>query len=210
MNLTAALTMVAAQLHLDVSLLDYPAHDPHGGYPEAFPTGSMWQVEGQFLYSLIRALKPLRILEIGTSHGCSATHMLQAQKDNGNHGVVVSIDNQSQVGLAGDMIPRVLTQDWIIYREDLYNYLTAPDIGQFDFILEDAMHSPEQVAFIWSLIPTLLRPGGVMVSHDAAHHLVGKDVMTGIAQAGYDAQVYAIDPADCGFAVWRATQTVNP
>lgn len=202
MNLTAALTQAAAQLKLDpAELIDYPAQDTHGGYPEAFPTGSMWQVEGQFLYSLIRALKPLRVMEIGTSHGCSATHILQALHDN-DYGSLICVDSGLQIATVGDMIP-----DYLRYRVQIYltsiEQLLERFIPDEDFILEDAMHSPEQVEFIWSNIPTLLKPGGVIVSHDAAHHLVGADVMTGIQRAGYQAAVYAIDPADCGFAVYQ-------
>lgn len=205
MNLYAALTQAANQLFLDqAELFDYPAQDPHGGYPEVFPTGSMWQVEGQFLYSLIRALKPLRVLEIGTSHGCSATHILQALKDNGG-GTLHCVDSGVQVPVVGDMIPDELRDSVVIQQMDMYKYLEYPVSGYFDFILEDAMHSPEQVEFIWSQIPRLLYPsGGVMVSHDAAHHLVGADVRAGIQRAGYHATVYAIEPADCGFAVWRS------
>lgn len=204
MNLTTALTTVAAQLHLDGSLLDYPAHDPHGGYPEAFPTGSMWQVEGQFLYSLVRALKPLRILEIGTSHGCSATHMLQALHDN-EYGSLVCVDSGIQVPVVGDMIPDELRDRVNIYYGTIEDYLYA-SAELYDFVLEDAMHSPEQVESIWSHIPMLLKLGGVIVSHDAAHFLVGADIREGIRRTGYDATVYAIEPADCGFAVWRDTQ----
>lgn len=204
MNLTTALTQAAAQLKLDpAELIDYAAQDTHGGYPEAFPTGSMWQVEGQFLYSLIRALKPYRVLEIGTSHGCSATHMLQALHDNGI-GHLTCVDSGIQVPVVGSMIPDELRGRVMIEQMDLYKYLSYPVSGYFDFIFEDAMHGTAEVEFIWRQIPRMLYPsGGVIVSHDAAHHLVGADVMTGIQRAGYTPTVYAIDPADCGFAVYQ-------
>lgn len=212
MNLYAALTQAAHQLNLSqAELFDYPALDPHGGYPEAFPTGSMWQVEGQFLYSLLRALRPTRVLEIGTWHGCGATHILQALHDHGGEGWLNSVD--CGVGIPidaiGDLIPTSLRYRWLLDKTTIQDFTANLFAAPYDFILEDAMHSPEEVEFIWSQVPKLLRPGGVMVSHDAAHHLVGADVRAGIQRAGYDATVYAIEPADCGFAVWRSAG-VNP
>lgn len=210
MNLTAALTQAAAQLKLDpTELLDYPAQDKHGGYhtgyPDGFQVGSMWRVEGQFIYSLVRALRPARVLEIGTWHGCSATHILQALHDDGGEGWMNSVDCGIEISIndVGDMIPSDLRYLWLLDKTTIEDFTANLFVAPYDFIFEDAMHSPEQVEFIWSHIPMLLKPGGVIVSHDAAHRLVGLNVRQGIERAGYAATVYAIDPADCGFAVMR-------
>ena len=207
MNLNEALTQIASQLHLDpLVLTEYAVYDQWGGYhdkqDDGFPVGSMWRVEGLVIYALIRALKPLSVLELGTSHGCSATHILQALADNGR-GSLTSVDNGSQIGVPGEMIPDNLRSRWILHNMDLEIYLRLPDTPQYDFILEDAMHSPEQVEFIYRQLPRILKPGGVIVSHDAAHFLVGKDVQRGIRAAGYSAYVYLIEPSDCGLSILR-------
>lgn len=203
-SLPDALHTVARQLGLDaLDLRVYADEDLHGGYPEVFPSGSMWRVEGQFLYALIRALKPLRVLEIGTMHGCSATHILQALTDNGGKGRLTCVDSGIQIADIGDMIPDALRENAAISQVTIEAFIEAYAYRPYDFILEDAMHSPEQVEFIYRALPSLLTPGGVIVSHDAAHHLVGADVTGGIHAAGYTPQVYAIAPADCGFSVYQ-------
>lgn len=210
MNLYAALTQAAHQLNLNqAELFDYAAQDPHGGYhtdyPDGFQVGSMWRVEGQFIYSLVRALRPARVLEIGTWHGCSATHILQALHDDGGEGWMNSVDCGIEISIndVGDMIPGGLRYRWLLHKTTIEDFIVHELGAPYDFIFEDAMHSPEQVEFIWSHIPKLLKPGGVIVSHDAAHHIVGAQVRAGIQRAGYAATVYAIDPADCGFAMMR-------
>ena len=215
MNLYAALTQAANQLQLSqADLFGYPVQDPHGGYAsthdDGFPVGSTWRVEGQFLYSLVRALRPARVLEIGTWHGCGATHILQALHDTGGEGWMNSVDCGIEISIdsVGDMIPTELRYRWTLDKTTIEDFTMARFRAPYDFIFEDAMHSPEQVQFIWSQIPKLLKPGGVIVSHDAAHFIVGPDVREGIRRAGYDATVYAIEPADCGLAVWQSQTPV--
>jgi predicted O-methyltransferase YrrM len=211
MNLKSALTRIGHAFALDPLELDMAAHeDPHGGYHSAyddgFPVGSMWRVEGQFLYALIRALKPKRVLELGTSHGCSATHILQALQDN-KQGMLSCVDNGSQIGVVGDMIPAHLFNYTAIEQTPIETYIPylLKTGWTYDFILEDAMHTVEQVELVWRAADRLLNPGGMIISHDAVHVLVGADVQKGIARAGYAdrALMVLIEPADCGFAVWR-------
>jgi predicted O-methyltransferase YrrM len=211
MNLKSALATIGHAFALDPLELDMAAReDPHGGYHSAyddgFPVGSMWRVEGQFLYALIRALKPLSVLELGTSHGCSATHILQSLSDNGI-GTMDCVDNGSQVGVIGDMIPDYLRERVSIHPTSLENMINSVlDMeATYDVIFEDAMHTIEQVDYVWAMAGGILNPGGMIISHDAAHVLVGADVQKGIARAGYAdrALTVLIEPADCGFAVWR-------
>lgn len=188
----------------------FPALDPHGGYnatyEDGFPIGSMWRVEGQMLYALIRALKPQSVLELGTSRGCSATHILQALRDNGS-GTLDCVDNGSQVAVIGDMIPANLRDFATIHQTSIEEAIPiALEEGyRYDFILEDGMHSFEQVKLVWENADRLLNPGGMIVSHDAMHNVAGPVVREAIAAAGYgdEAVNVLIEPADCGFAVWR-------
>lgn len=207
--LLIALTQVAGALSLDAqTMIDASQDDPHGGYHvdyfDGFPIGSMWRVEGQFLYALVRALKPQRVLELGTSHGCSATHILQGLTDN-EMGVLECVDNGSQVGVVGDMIPDHLRARVIIHQTSVEEWVTyaANQRTCYDLIFEDAMHNTEQVALVWNAARELLNPSGVIVSHDAMHSVAGFAVREGIAMAGYKTTNILIKPADCGFALWR-------
>jgi len=212
MNLKSALSRIAYAFNLNPLELDMASHeDPHGGYHAAyddgFPVGSMWRVEGQFLYALIRALTPISVLELGTSHGCSATHILQALTDNGV-GTLECIDNRSQVSVIGDMIPnhlRLHLAPIVPATLEQIIEISIEDNETFDVIFEDAMHTVEQVELVWKNADRLLNPGGVIISHDAMHAIAGPVVQEGIARAGYAKKAVSvlIEPADCGFAVWR-------
>jgi predicted O-methyltransferase YrrM len=208
--LLVALTQAAAVFGLDApALIDYAYSDPHGGYNSAyddgFPIGSMWRVEGQFLYALIRALKPLAVLELGTWHGCSATHLLQAIVDNKDGGLTC-VDNREYGDIAiGGLIPDPLKRLPFIHDMRLEKFIAQAlkEGWTYDFIFEDAMHTPEQVEFVWRAAKDLLNPGGMIVSHDAMHDVAGIAVREGIHKAGLTTTNVLIAPADCGFALWR-------
>lgn len=62
------------------------------GY-QMFNTGSVEVEVAEFLYGLVRMLKPGRILDTGTHYGISALYMGQALKDNGENGIVISLEH---------------------------------------------------------------------------------------------------------------------
>ncbi len=212
MNLTTALSYIAHTFNLNPIELDMASQeDPHGGYNSAyedgFPTGSLWRVEGQFLYALIRALHPDNVLELGTWHGASATHLLQGIVDN-KHGGLTCIDSNVHGSVEiGGMIPKALKP--LAFLKDMRIETFVPQAVKegwtYDFIFEDGMHDAAQVAFVWKHADLLLNPGGMIVSHDAMHSVAGEAVRDGIQQAGYGERTVnvLIEPADCGFAVWR-------
>jgi predicted O-methyltransferase YrrM len=224
-DLNDALDSIATAFHFDAdALIEYAALDPHGGYhdkyDDGFPTGSVWRVEGQILYALVRALidsLPDKVvfhaLELGTHHGCSATHILQAIADSGGGGTLTCVDLN---GAAGNMIPSRLLTFVEFVRGDMFDYLAQQKATTFDFILEDGSHNMEDVEKVWRAAWSLLKPGGVIISHDAEHfHIqsgtgVGQAVREGIARAGFfgvvpPARTYKVSPSDCGFAIWRDT-----
>jgi predicted O-methyltransferase YrrM len=210
-SLELALNHISHALHIltPADVIPYAAQDPHGGYhanyDDGFPSGSLWRVEGQALYAIVRALKPLSVLELGTWHGASATHLLQALEDNGS-GVLECIDNRAYGNIViGDMIPDELRYIMTFQQtplEEWIDYAIEKKIT-YDFIFEDAMHEAPQVEFIWRAADKLLNPGGMIVSHDAMHRVAGFAVREGIAAAGCQSINVLIEPADCGFAVWR-------
>lgn len=201
--------MIANRTPLDI-LSEYAAHDPHGGYhadyDDGFPSGSLWRVEGQFLYSLVRLLKPASVLELGTWHGASATHLLQGVYDNGSGGVDC-IDNRAYGDIViGDMIPAPLRPFATLHNVSLEDAIAIAleEKYTYDLIYEDAMHTAEQVECVWRAADRLLNPGGVIISHDAMHPIVGPIVRAGITAAGFeDAHTILLSPSDCGFAYWQ-------
>lgn len=220
-SLKYALNDISHMFHIltPADVIPFAAQDPHGGYhadyDDGFPSGSLWRVEGQFLYALVRALKPRSVLELGTWHGASATHILQALHDNGvsgdTDGTLDCVDNRAYGDIViGNMIPLDLRLYATIHAKSLEEFITdvTPSLDQgyrYDFIFEDAMHTVEQVEIVWSAADRLLNPGGMIISHDACHPIAGSIIREGIARAGYadEARTVLIEPADCGFAVWR-------
>lgn len=207
MNLIEALHEIAQQLDLPTDeLAHYAAEDTVGGYEPGNPNtpwscGSMFGVEGQVLYALTRALRPERIGEFGTHDGCSATHFLAALEANGD-GALFSVDPWEG---AGSLIPRKYRSYLAQLFSDGVEFLSSAPDASFDILFEDMLHGVDGTRDWWQVAQRKIKPGGLIISHDAAHFLVGKDVMRGIVEAGVsDARVYLIEPSDCGLALWRA------
>lgn len=188
-------------LELD-SLLPLAESDDIGGFhPDAsqakWGAGAIWDVEGRTLYALIRALKPEAVLEIGGGTGCSTNHIASALKANGS-GHLVTLDRGNTPQVFAELKSLV-----DVRNDDAINYLALLPDNSIDFLLEDADHSEALCAAIGELAKTKLRPGGVLMAHDAVHFDVGKDVRAGYDLAGLDFRTYLTDPSDCGWAVWR-------
>jgi len=204
MHLHEALSAIAAQLGLDAAMLqDYAAEDTLGGYPEAWPCGSLWDGEGRTLYALVRALGPLNVLELGVHAGASTTHLRSAVRDNGG-GRVHSIDRWEG---AGHMIPDDLfAHGWLTYADALAAIADLPD-NAIDFVFEDLCHGGGEVRDVIQALRPKLRPGAVVVHHDSEHGAEGIEVKRGLREAGVEFRSYALPPSDCGLALWRAGET---
>jgi hypothetical protein len=162
--------------------------------------GSMWGVEGQFIYALTRALQPAHVAEFGTHVGCSATHFLAAMAVK-RHGSLDSVDPWEG---AGYLVPDDLREHWRMHYALGTEWLSAQPDASFNILFEDMVHGWEATGDWWRVALRKVRPGGVILSHDATHAGVGADVQQGIANAGVVPTLYSIDPADCGFAVYQA------
>ena len=217
-HLAAAQIAIAGQFSLSLlQLRDYMQEDTIGGYHSdankaKWPVGSLWEVEGQLLYALVRILQPELVVEIGTHLGCSTTHMAAAVMKNGV-GKVITCDTRPMIPLhdgknmpAGGLIPkryRPVVQlhqgDGVMFLQDMVGY------GAVGFVYEDGDHSAELTRAAWNAASAKLAAGGMVASHDAAHFMVGADVWAGVMQSGVsNAHRHLIDPSDCGMALWRA------
>jgi predicted O-methyltransferase YrrM len=203
MNLSDALEAIAGQLDISASdLLTYAQEDTR-------PSGSMPYVEEcQVLYALVRALKPRRVLEMGTHKGGSATHIAAALQQNYEENrtehrpYVTCVDINPNAG--SDIPPGLLGRYVLMEITDIDEYIRRPGVSHFDFIFEDGAHSEFQVHTIYERLDKLLAPGGVIVSHDAAVEGVRDFIAAGIRKGiGVDVPVYTVDPSPLGFTVYR-------
>lgn len=212
MQLATALADSANYASLPGDLWDYAQEDTIGGWDRGqggWPTGCVWSVEGQYLYALVRALRPRVCVELGTFHGCSATHILSALERN-EEGHLHCADNRHDGIETGRLIPDTLRSRLNIHDFTAYEYLRNLEDASVDFIFEDALHDPIGTRNIWLEAQRVIRPGGVVISHDALHFLVGHDVRAGIFASGVEtARFYLIAPSDCGLAVWRSPNKVR-
>lgn len=204
MNLDTALTQLATRYDLDADkLITYATEDSVGGYhadpaQAAWPMGSVWAVEGQVLYALVRALRPALVLELGTYAGCSTSH-IAAALDKNRKGKLIAVDNLHD----GRDVSVKLGKRVEVVRAEAMDYLEGTT-DTFDLIYEDLTHTRSLTAAVWRAGKVRLAKGGVMVSHDAMHLIVGEAVRNGIADAGIDKPwLGLIAPSDCGLAVWR-------
>ena len=190
-------------------LLAYALEDEIGGYHHdqtlrTFDHG-IWGVEGQVLYALVRALSPLHILEVGNCWGNSTSHLADAVLRNGV-GKITTLDLEQPVyeGIPPYQVPDRYAPVVTVVYKDLreFNYRTKP---RLDFVFEDAWHTEELTGHVWREFAQWAKPGAVIVSHDSEHFSVGVNVQRGIEQMVPKGEYLslAIDPADCGLAIWR-------
>lgn len=206
-SLNASLELIAERFGLDFSdLVIYAAEDALGGWhPDPalakWPVGSMFGVEGQILYALCRALKPVSVINLGVYHGCSVAHIAAALKQNGNEkGRVYAVDLTIR---EWPLMPAELMPYIVPVESEGVAYLHKKWPAKTLMIVEDLIHSEPEVRAVWEAAMPKIAAGGMIISHDSAHFLVGDDVSNGIVMAGADTALTVLtEPSDCGLTLW--------
>ena len=131
------------------------------------------------IHTLVQALKPDKVLEVGTHIGASTLYFALALKANGNAGKVTTVDildvNDPVSGpwkqIGSRMAPRDFANQLDCLRqiefiaEKALDYMRRTE-KSFDFIFLDGDHSSQAVYQEISAALSLLRPGGVILLHD--------------------------------------------
>ncbi len=224
LTLADAVTQVAADLGLDRDALwSYTKEDTIGGYylspalpvspppdpsphnlkpiPCNWPGGSVWEDEGRLLYGLVRALKPERIVEVGSLVGCSTSHLALACKQNGS-GTVYAVDP----ALEFSRVDKTLLDHIVPVPEDVFAW--QPPEGQVSFLFEDGSHLPGFTGATLTKLRPHLAPGAVVISHDYLHARLGKHVAAEFNEVlgecpGATVGSVRIAPSDCGLGYAR-------
>lgn len=185
----------------ELELLAAMQEDKVGGYDDAgtWMGGSVYGVEGQVLYGLVRVLRPASVVQLGGWVGCSATHIGMAIRANGfGHLWSVDIDANQCSRLWSEARPHVS-----LVHNDAVGFLNLQDDEMIDLIFEDTGHTVELTQAITEAALRPLKTGGMLLHHDAGHYRVGADVRQGIDQAGWTYTIYKPFPAECGLAIGR-------
>jgi hypothetical protein len=111
-------------------------------------------------YSIVRALRPARVLETGTHDGLGSTAILAALERNG-FGELISIDPQPGTGW---LVPDRLAGRWQPLRGTSYEVM--PSLGTIDLFIHDSLHTPDCER--WEL-ETAAALGATVLLSDNAH-----------------------------------------
>jgi hypothetical protein len=204
-TLNEALLDIAVTFGLDPDeLVAYANEDTIDGFTFGddwkWPGGSVWGVEGQVLYALVRATKPQNALELGTWYGCSATHIATALKKNADGGKLTCVDNDTFDKL---LMPKTLQKSVHFEQREILSYLAELPARKLDFVFVDFNQTTQVIKEVWSILLAKCKKGTMILNHDT-HNQYGLGVRQGIADAGVkDFKTYLITPSDCGLACWR-------
>ncbi len=150
---------------------------------------SYWQEAAQvplpLLYVLVRALKPVIVVETGVEAGNSSVSILQALKHNGGGtlysielGQVERFEEGSPCSLPWDkigyLVPAELKDYWHLIRGDaryeLPRLLTT--LGKIDLFLHDSLHTDEHMKFEYETAWPCLKEDGCLLSDDIGNAFV--------------------------------------
>jgi predicted O-methyltransferase YrrM len=154
--------------------------------------------ERVFLYSITRAVRPERVLEIGTSQGGSALIMTNALEENGS-GQVYTVDPLPRIDLKPERFRGRLhvIQDFSPAGVDQAAALAG---GPFDFVLIDGLHIHDQTAKDIAASLTHAADEAYILLHDAFHFGISEAIREAVER---ETRLY-----DCGY-VCRTPRAVG-
>lgn len=124
----------------------------------AWASGGVEPGEAQFLYGLVRAMRPEVVLEVGTSFGWSGLHLAAGLRDNGLgklYTVEINLERQAAARLN---FKRADLEAWA----DCLSMI--PNLPRVDLALLDAGHEADDITYYLAALP---RDTGLVVVHDA-------------------------------------------
>jgi predicted O-methyltransferase YrrM len=158
----------------DPTLVVHDEHEWSGGIPEgkwsAFNNGGVENEVGDFLYGLVRLLKPQKILETGTHHGISASYMGMALKANGN-GHLDTLEFQDvNADIASKRIGDLELGQYVnIHLIDAKNWNPDKDGAFYDLLFLDT-EPQTRFSELVKFFP-FLNAGGFIFIHDLHPHM---------------------------------------
>ncbi len=142
------------------------------------------------LYSLIRKLRPRKIVETGVCNGYSSSIILKALKDN-DKGKLYSIDlpalaNETERTAAvvapnkkpGWLIPQKFKDRWEFYKGNTF-YQTPKALKKaqkIDIFLHDSLHTYEAMMFEFSIAWKHLKQNGILLADNVNFNNAFKDL----------------------------------
>ncbi len=141
--------------------------------------------KSEFLYFLVRKLKPEVVIETGVAAGESTGYILKAMKDNkkgtlysidlpfqwyiyGNH--ELHLDSLPAGKMPGYLVPENLKTNWHLILGDTYIELPKllKQFKKIDIFLHDSEHTDKTMAFEYKKAWPLIKKGGLLLSDDVS------------------------------------------
>jgi predicted O-methyltransferase YrrM len=171
MERISGMSITKRLLELDPTLKINPESDWGGdgmGF-EAFNDAGLECEVGEFMYGLLRALKPARVLETGTHVGVGASYMGMALKDN-KKGELDTVEFLPDIySRAVQRIKRMGLEKIVhCHLEDVAKWEVKPD-HRYDFILLDTEPQTRFAEFV--KFYDYLNEGGFIFIHDLHRHM---------------------------------------
>jgi len=120
---------------------------------------------GQFLYGLVRAVKPLNAIEVGTFEGFSAVNIAQALKDN-NQGILWTIDCENY--FPQDIFKSYKVEKWINqvigFSPEMLEKIVSEN--NIDFAFLDGEHTGTAVFNELEVLHKYFKAGSYIAGHD--------------------------------------------
>ncbi len=187
-----------------VELPVLPAPIDEDAFDAMWLGGSLLYPEAVVLYNTVRQQKPSVVLEAGSFVGVSSLFLINGLRDNG-HGHLISVDRQgvnSQFMMTRHGCPRsdrVKGDDRkmvTIVTGKAQDFMSAMPECSVDMVFEDTSHTKTDTREICLEAIRILRPGGILMSHDA---------LMASVQGGYkEAKIFhETGFYNCGLSLWR-------
>ena len=120
---------------------------------------------GRFLYSLVRAARPVLVVEYGMSFGISTLHLAAAVRDNGVGRVVTTELSPHKIAAARASFAAAGLDDVITVLEGDARETLAALTGPVDFVLLDGW--PELDHSVLAAVEPKLVPGALVLAENA-------------------------------------------
>ena len=159
--------MMLPTMHLKQTLKTFD--EPSDSRYKMFNDGGVEVEVGEFLYSLVRMIKPTVILETGTHHGISAAYMGMALRDNATSGLLTTLEFLPEnYKIANDLFALLELKGGYVNSilVDAADYRTSTQLDLVFLDTEPQTRFAELLKFYDNV-----KPGGFILIHDLHPHL---------------------------------------
>ena len=143
--------------------------DSTGKY-QMFNTGSVEAEVGEFLYGLVRMIKPQAVLETGLYKGWSGAYIAEALKEN-EFGHLDTIEIESQhINSSQGLFGQLGLDSWVTIYDISSLEFTPKKVYNLFFLDTEPQIRFSELNRFWDY----LRPGGYILIHDLHPHLANR------------------------------------